>query len=112
MECEFRLVIDRYLMRVRHELFADFTSLLGHCCTEHHHLFLLWSLHEDLLNVSAHVQLLKTLIAFIQHKMGQLFQFEILVAAKPKDASRCPNKNLWAGVLQHFFVLCDWDTTV
>lgn len=36
------------------EFFAIFFQLLRHCGTEHHDLFIMWSLDEDLLDVGSH----------------------------------------------------------
>ena len=48
----FGYYLNTYIL---HELFANWTNLLGQCSTEHHHLLVVWCHLEDLLHISSHV---------------------------------------------------------
>mmetsp|Transcript_93969 Transcript_93969/g.148520 ORF Transcript_93969/g.148520 Transcript_93969/m.148520 type:complete len:209 (+) Transcript_93969:627-1253(+) len=112
MESELRLLIYGYLVGVLHELLAKLASLLGHGGTEHHHLFLLRSLHEDLLDILTHVKLLKALVALIEDKLCQFLQLQIFVTAQCKNATRRADQNLWTTVFQHLLVFVNRHATI
>mmetsp|Transcript_27599 Transcript_27599/g.60356 ORF Transcript_27599/g.60356 Transcript_27599/m.60356 type:complete len:260 (+) Transcript_27599:659-1438(+) len=98
-------------MGILHKLLAESSSLRGHCGTEHHHLFLLWGLHEDLLDVLPHVELFQALVTLIEHKVGELIELQVLLTGQPQHAARRANENL-RGSLEHLPVLCDGHTAI
>ena len=55
MKGKFRLAFNQDLSGVSHELAAGILDLGGQGCREHHHLLVVRSSSEDLLDVASHV---------------------------------------------------------
>mmetsp|Transcript_72532 Transcript_72532/g.204544 ORF Transcript_72532/g.204544 Transcript_72532/m.204544 type:complete len:203 (-) Transcript_72532:224-832(-) len=99
-------------MRILHELLAELPGLSRHRRAEHHDLLLLRSLHEDLLDVLAHVQLVQALVALVEHELGQFVKLEVLLPTEAKHTAGCSDQDVGAAILEHLLVLDDGHTTV
>ena len=75
-------------------------------------LLLFGRLDEDLLHVFPHIQLVQALVTFIEHKLRQLFQHQILVPQEAQDATRCADQHMRATLLEHFAILRDRHTSI
>merc|ERR1712227_263301 len=97
----------RRIAYILHELLADRSNVLAESGAEHHHLLLIRSGAEDLLNISSHVQLLQHLVTLVQNKVFQILQTQLLTLDQGEDAARSSNNNVRTVVLQHLLVLGD-----
>mmetsp|Transcript_59286 Transcript_59286/g.168586 ORF Transcript_59286/g.168586 Transcript_59286/m.168586 type:complete len:469 (-) Transcript_59286:2-1408(-) len=109
---ELGLLVHADLVGVLHELLAQRPRLGCHGGAEHHNLFLLRGLDEDLLDVFAHVQLVQALVALVEHELGQLVELQVLLAKKAEDAAGRTDQNLRAGLLEHLLVLANGDAAI
>jgi hypothetical protein len=98
-------VVDVDLHRVLHELLADGAHLGRERGREHHHLLLVRGGLEDLLHVTAHVELLEHLVALVQDKVLDVLGDEVLVAHELQDAARRAHDDVRALGLQDALVL-------
>lgn len=55
MQSEFGFIVNEDFLLFLHELNADLSNSLRHSGTEHHNLFVSWSLFEDILDISSHI---------------------------------------------------------
>jgi len=97
-----------------HEFAADRSNLLGQSSGEHHDLLLMGSLHEDLLNVSAHVELFEHLIAFVEYEVLHIAKIHIIRAnAESLHTSRSTDDDMRSLIgLEHLSVLSNGSTSV
>mmetsp|Transcript_67655 Transcript_67655/g.209187 ORF Transcript_67655/g.209187 Transcript_67655/m.209187 type:complete len:267 (+) Transcript_67655:509-1309(+) len=91
-------------MRILHELLAETPRIRAHGGAEHHHLLLLRRLHEDLLHVLPHVELVQALVALVQHKLRQLVELQVLVAQEAEHAAGGADQDVGATVPEHLAV--------
>lgn len=108
------LVIDVDLQRRLHELLTNGTDLLRQGGREHHHLFLVRSVSEDVLHVSSHVQRLQNLVTLVNDERLHVVQTDALLGNKSVQSTGSGHHNVWACVLvlQLFQVARNRDTTV
>ena len=71
MESELAFV-HKHIDLVLQELLAVFLHLLRHGCAEHHDLFFMRSLDEDVLDLSSHFRVRDDLVTLINHKVFAL----------------------------------------
>lgn len=81
---------------VLHKLLASLTNGLGEGRTEHHDLLVLGCSTEDLLNVTAHVELLEHLVALVENKVLDRVRLELAIADEGKGTTRSSNDNVRA----------------
>mmetsp|Transcript_105623 Transcript_105623/g.278915 ORF Transcript_105623/g.278915 Transcript_105623/m.278915 type:complete len:452 (-) Transcript_105623:37-1392(-) len=109
---ELGLLVHADLVGVLHELLAQRPRLGCHGGAEHHNLFLLRGLDEDLLDVLAHVQLVQALVALVEHELRQFVEFQVLFAEEAEDAAGSADQDLRAGLLEHLLVLANGDAAI
>lgn len=72
---ELGIIIDVYLERVSHELFADGSNVLRKCGAKHHDLLIRRSGTENLLNIASHICKEKASQSFAQGSRGLRYVF-------------------------------------
>lgn len=87
MQGQFALMLNQNFGWVPHELFAGLLHLSGEGGSEHHNLFVMRSLLEDLLHVASHVHVVKDLVALVEDKHLEFVQVEGLVPDEGKSSS-------------------------
>ena len=76
------------------KLFAHGLHSLRKCRRKHHDLFLNGCLLEDILQVAAHVELLKEPVALVEDKVLQLIKLNMTLIRKNFNASRRCHDNV------------------
>ena len=61
-------LIDEDIHLIVEELFAIFFHLFGHGRAEHHHLLVVGSLDEDILNIGSHLGISEHFVTLVNHK--------------------------------------------
>jgi len=114
VQSELGLVVDVDLKWVLHELLADRSSLLRKRSGKHHDLLLSGCRTENLLDVTAHVDLVEHLVTLVEDEARHAAQAELLVANQCVQSTRGRNNDVRVGVLvaEHLLVLLDVGTTV
>ena len=79
---------------VLHKLTTHRTDLLAQRRTEHHDLFVVWRLLEDILDITAHVERLEHLVALVEDKVLALLQIDRLFAEKREEAAWSGDNNV------------------
>lgn len=108
------LVVNIDLQGALHELLADGTDLLGQSSREHHHLFLVRSVSEDVLDISSHVQGVQDLVTLINDEGLDVVQTDTLLLHKSVQSTWGSDDNVGTSllVLQLLQVSGDRGTTV
>ena len=88
-------------------LLADRPDVLAEGGGEHHHLLLVGSGPEDLLDVPPHVQLLQHLVALVQNEMFQILQWELLALDEGENPPGGSHNNMRTVALENLLVLGD-----
>lgn len=91
---ELALVLDEDLGGVAHELAAGKLDLVRQSSGEHHHLLAMRSLLKDLLDVAAHIDVVKDLIALVKNEHLEVFQVERLVFGEVENTAWGSNDNV------------------
>merc|ERR1719273_1139728 len=107
VQSQLGLVVNVNLHGVLHELLADRPDVLAEGGGEHHHLLLVGSGPEDLLDVPPHVQLLQHLVTLVQHEMFQVFQWELFALDEGEDPAWSSHNNMRTVALQNLLILRD-----
>ncbi|GIX64986.1 membrane transporter protein, putative [Babesia caballi] len=87
------LVVDEDLDGRLHEALAHVANVAVHGGGEEHDLLLLGGGHEDGLDVGAHVELLKALVALVEHKVPNALHAEVLAANESEQAAGGADQN-------------------
>merc|ERR1712071_189506 len=74
---------------------------------EHHNLFLVRRISENILDIASHVQLLEHLVTLVEHKMLDVLQAELAPADQRQHTARGTDDHVWRVVSEHFAVLLD-----
>lgn len=92
---------------ILHKLLADRADLFAQRRAEHHNLFAVRSVPEDLLHVAAHVQLFQHLVALVEDEVLEVFQLKLLVSNQRHYSARSSHHNVRIDGLESFLVLLD-----
>lgn len=108
------VLVDVVLGRVLHELLADGLDLVGEGGREHHDLLLLRRGTEDLLDVTAHVDLVEHLVALVKDEHADATQTQVLVPDKRIKPTGSSNDDVRVSVLvlEKLGILHDGGSTV
>ena len=99
----------RTLREIKGEIYllTDWPDVLAEGGGEHHHLLLVRSGSEDLLDISPHVQLLQHLVALVQDEMLQILQWELLALDEGENPAGSSHNNMRTVALQNLLVFRD-----
>mmetsp|Transcript_38923 Transcript_38923/g.86582 ORF Transcript_38923/g.86582 Transcript_38923/m.86582 type:complete len:221 (-) Transcript_38923:243-905(-) len=111
MQCELGFIIHIDLLGVGHKLLADCPHVLGQSSGEHHDLLVVGCELEDLLDVRAHVKLLKHLVTLIQHKVADSVQLQRSLLGELLDPSGGANDDVGGLLLQLLLLLLHREST-
>ena len=111
VQSELGIIVDVDFHGILAKLLADWSNLLAERGAEHHHLLLVRSHAEDLLDITTHVEGLQDAIALVEDKVLNVIELESLFTGKSQDTSRCSDNNVRTVVLQNVTIQLDADTT-
>jgi len=77
VESKLGVLVDGVLRRILHELAADRLDVVSQSGGKQHHLLLLRSSTENILNISAHVRLVKHLVTLIENEADRYASTQI-----------------------------------
>lgn len=112
MKGQFALVLDEDLSGVAHEFAASELDLLVEGGGEHHDLFAMRRLLEDVLDVRAHVDILENLIALVEDEHLEVVQFKGSILGEMEDTAWGADNDVRSvGALEHLLLLLERLTT-
>mmetsp|Transcript_5324 Transcript_5324/g.9712 ORF Transcript_5324/g.9712 Transcript_5324/m.9712 type:complete len:238 (+) Transcript_5324:635-1348(+) len=112
MKSQLGIIVHIDFHRVLAKLLAHRTNLLAQRSTKHHHLLLVGSHTEDLLNVTSHIQRLQNAIALVQHEVLDVIQLERLLPRQSQHTARGAHHDVGTVVLDDVPVGLDGNSSV
>lgn len=114
MQGQLGLVVNVDFQRTLHELLANRTDLLRQGSREHHHLLLVRSVSENVLDISSHVQGFQNLVTLIDDEGLDVVQTNTLLLNKCVQSTWSSHHDVRASVLvlQLLQVSRDWSSSV